>query len=72
MHFESFRSNNKSQKKSKNGIKDTFSKKEYINRIISGVFGGHCWGYLIQRKIMEDTRFNESTSCMEDKIFIIE
>ena len=60
------------RKKSENRMKGCFIKERYISKIISGVYGGHCWGYLIPRKTIECIWFDESTSCMEDTLFMIE
>lgn len=52
-------------------ISKTFSKNEYLEAILYGSIGGHCWGYLFDRKIIKDLYFDKNTSCMEDTIFVI-
>lgn len=66
----SYKINNKNKIKS---IKESniYDKNEYINKVILGNIGGHCWGYLIRRDIIQNIVFDENTSCMEDTIFII-
>lgn len=44
---------------------------KYIESILFGTAGGHCWGYLIDKNFLINTYFDDNTSCMEDTIFII-
>lgn len=48
------------------------SQKSYVEKIASGEIKGVCWGYLFERKILNELRFDENTSYMEDTIFIIQ
>lgn len=48
-----------------------FSKDEYIKKVLIGDIGGHSWGYLLKKDIIENELFDENTSCMEDTLFII-
>ena len=52
--------------------KKELSSEECIKEIISGNMGGHCWGYLIRREIIEGILFDTNTSCMEDTVFMID
>ena len=45
---------------------------EMIENVITGKFGGHCWGYLFKKEKILSLKFDENTSCMEDTIFLIE
>lgn len=51
---------------------DILENTEMIENVITGKFGGHCWGYLFKRENILSLRFDENTSCMEDTIFLIE
>lgn len=48
-----------------------FSKEEYIKKVLIGDIGGHSWGYLLKKDIIDNVLFDEKTSCMEDTLFII-
>lgn len=41
---------------------------DYIDEMLLGKIGCHCWGYLIKK---DDTKFDEKTSFMEDTLFIV-
>ena len=49
----------------------TFSKVDYIKKVLIGDIGGHSWGYLLKKDIIDNLYFDERTSCMEDTLFII-
>ena len=49
----------------------TFSKVDYIKKVLIGDIGGHSWGYLLNKDIIDNLYFDERTSCMEDTLFII-
>lgn len=56
----------------KNALRETIIPREkYIKDIVSGKEKGVCWGYLFEKKILNDIRFDVNTSYMEDTIFII-
>ncbi len=48
-----------------------YNAEDFIKEILSTDIGGHSWGYLLKKSIVEDIYFDENTSCMEDTIFII-
>lgn len=48
-----------------------FSKEEYIEKVLTGNIGGHSWGYLLSRDIVNEVYFDKNTSCMEDTLFIV-
>lgn len=52
---------------SDNGI---FLNEEYVKKVLIGNIGGHSWGYLIKKNIIDNLFFDDKTSCMEDTIFI--
>lgn len=54
-------------------IKNTIIKSdEYIRQIVSGKIQGVCWGYLFNKRLLENLKFDVNTSYMEDTIFIIQ
>lgn len=56
-----------------NNLKDTeIEKSEYIKQVVNGNIQGVCWGYLFKRKLLENIKFDENTSYMEDTLFIIQ
>lgn len=48
-----------------------YTSEEYIKMIISGNIGGHCWGYLFNKIVIDDLYFDPNTSFMEDTIFMV-
>lgn len=45
---------------------------EYIDLIAKGKVAGVCWGYLFEKELLNELRFDENVSYMEDTIFIIQ
>lgn len=54
------------------GLQDIVEKSEYIKEVVNGKIQGVCWGYLFKRELIEDIKFDENTSYMEDTLFIIQ
>ena len=46
------------------------TREQYIKAIVSGKVSGVCWGYLFERKLLQDIKFDTNTSYMEDTVFV--
>ena len=51
---------------------EIISKEKYIKGIVSGKIQGVCWGYLFEKELLNNIKFDVNTSYMEDTVFIIQ
>ena len=49
----------------------TCSKKQFIYNILNGKEDGYCWGYLFEKKVIRNLKFDENSSFMEDLEFLL-
>lgn len=57
----------------KNTLKEEIiSREKYLKDIVSGKIQGVCWGYLFEKKLLNNIKFDVNTSYMEDTIFIMQ
>ncbi len=63
---------NKKIKKLKKYKKEEYDRKKFLNNIFNGTILGTSWGFLFDKEITKNIKFNENTNCMEDTIFLIE
>lgn len=57
----------------KNTLKEEIiSREKYIKGIVSGKIQGVCWGYLFEKELLNNIKFDVNTSYMEDTIFIMQ
>ncbi len=52
--------------------KEKFTKGEFLKVLLTWKLTGGCWGYLFNKKIIGNIKFDINTSYMEDMVFVVE